>query len=48
VLRSPTLLISGVGIAISLVFPTAGVMTYLISAIVRGLPHTVRKRLLRF
>jgi uncharacterized membrane protein len=48
VLRTPSLLISGVGIAVSLLFPTAGVIVYLVSAIARGLPtRDLRRQLLR-
>ncbi|HEY7397501.1 MAG TPA: TMEM175 family protein [Gaiellaceae bacterium] len=36
--RTPSLLLYGVGIGVSLLFPTAGVITYLASAIARGLP----------
>jgi uncharacterized membrane protein len=47
VVHTPTLLLYGVGIAISLLFPTAGVITYLASAIARGLPTSAVRRALR-
>jgi uncharacterized membrane protein len=47
VLRTPSMLIYGIGIGISLLFPTAGVVTYLASAIARGLPTQAMKQQLR-
>jgi uncharacterized membrane protein len=45
-IHSPSLVMYGVGIAVSLVFPTLGVAAYLVSAIVRGLPARTLHRLL--
>ena len=45
-LHSPSFVIYGVGIAVSLVLPTVGVALYLASAIYRGLPARTVRRLL--
>jgi uncharacterized membrane protein len=45
--HTPSLLIYGIGIGVSLVLPTAGVGLYLFSALYRGLPARTIHRLLR-
>jgi hypothetical protein len=42
----PSMLLYGVGIEISLLFPTVGVISYLASAIARGLPTDAARRAL--
>jgi uncharacterized membrane protein len=44
--HGPSMLLYGVGIGISVLFPTAGVISYLVSAIARGLPTDAARRAL--
>jgi uncharacterized membrane protein len=46
VVRAPSIILYGAGIGISLLFPTAGVISYLASAIARGLPTDAVRRAL--
>ena len=45
--HTPSVLFFGAGIGMSLLFPTAGVITYLASAIARGLPGDAVRRTLK-
>ena len=46
--HSPSFILYGVGIGVSVVAPTAGIALYLVSAILRGLPpHVLRRFSLR-
>jgi uncharacterized membrane protein len=43
--HSPSFVIYGVGLVVSLVLPTAGIALYLVSAMVRGIPPHMLRRL---
>jgi hypothetical protein len=44
--RAPSIALYGVGIGISLLFPASGVISYLASAVARGLPTDAIRRAL--